>query len=101
MGLGYNAFRTIYRGAILPLLLYGAPIWINILNKYCYIRKPTRFQRLINIRIAKSYGTVSNEALCMITGLNPIDVKIKKKLSFFKLSKDKKVWITSLTMTRK
>jgi hypothetical protein len=29
----------------------------------------------MNIRIAKSYRTVSNEDLCIITGLIPIDIK--------------------------
>ena len=32
---------------------------------------------LINIRIAKAYRTVSNEALCVIMGLIPINIKIE------------------------
>jgi hypothetical protein len=32
---------------------------------------------LINIRIAKAYRTVSNEALCVITGLTPVNIKIE------------------------
>ena len=32
---------------------------------------------LINIRIAKAYRTVSNEALCVITGLIPINKKLR------------------------
>jgi hypothetical protein len=39
-------------------------------------KKIVRVQRLLNIRIAKAYRTVSNEALCVITGLTPIDIKI-------------------------
>jgi hypothetical protein len=76
-GLGHDALKTIYKGAILPLLLYGAPIWRNALTKEAYKTKLIRVQRFINIRIAKSYRTVSNEALCMITGLTPIDIKIE------------------------
>ena len=86
-GLSYNALKTIYTGAILPLLLYGAPIWVNALNKACYRTKLTRVQRLINIRIAKSYRTVSNEALCTITGLTPIDIKIEETARLFKITK--------------
>ena len=37
------------------------------------------WQRLINIKIAKAYRTVSNEALCIITGLKPIHIKINRK----------------------
>jgi len=32
-GLGHGALKTIYTGAILPLLQYGAPIWIKALAK--------------------------------------------------------------------
>ena len=59
-GLGHEALKTIYTGAILPLLQYGAPIWIKALAKTSYKIKLIRVQRLINIRIAKSFRTVSN-----------------------------------------
>jgi hypothetical protein len=51
-GLSHAAFKTIYTGAILPLLQYGAPIWINAINNATYKTKLIRVQRLINIRIA-------------------------------------------------
>ena len=56
-GLGHGALKTVYTGAILPLLQYGAPIWIKALAKASYKIKLIRVQRLINIRIAKSYLT--------------------------------------------
>jgi len=86
-GLSYNALKSIYTGAILSFLLCGAPIWINALSKACYRTKFTRVQRLINIRISKSYLTVSNEALCMITGLTPIDIKIEETTRLFQITK--------------
>ena len=69
---------TIYTGAILPLILYGAPVWKGVLNRFCYKAKLVRIQRLINIRIAKAYRTVSNDVLCIITGLMPINIKIEE-----------------------
>jgi hypothetical protein len=86
-GLSYDALKSIYTGAILPLLLYGAPIWVNALTKACYNIKLTRVQRLINIRIAKSYRTVANEAVCIITGLTPIDIKVNETAQFFQITK--------------
>ena len=77
-GLNYAALRTIYTGGILPLLLYEAPFWINAINKASYKLKITRVQRLINMRLARAYRTVSNEALCLITGLTPIDIKTEE-----------------------
>jgi len=35
-GLGHKALRTIYVGGILPLLLYGAPVWIRAMEKEKY-----------------------------------------------------------------
>jgi len=35
-------------------------------------------QRLINIKLAKAYRMVSNEAMCIITGLKTIHIKIKE-----------------------
>jgi len=62
-GLKHAALKTIYTGGILPLLLYGAPVWIKATEKGSYKSKLVRVQRLINIKIAKAYRMVSNEAL--------------------------------------
>ena len=32
-GLKHAALNTIYKGAILPLMLYGAPVWIGAMEK--------------------------------------------------------------------
>ena len=47
--LGHKALKTIYVGGILPLPLYGAPVWIRAMEKEKYKNKITRVQRLINI----------------------------------------------------
>jgi len=43
-------------------------------NKQKYIR----VQRLINVRTSKAYRTTSNEALCMLTGMTPIIIKLQE-----------------------
>jgi hypothetical protein len=83
-GLQHKALKTIYTGGILPLVLYGAPAWKGVMDIKCYKTKLIRTQRLKNIRIARVYKTVSNEALCVITGLIPIHIKKKKQQSFMK-----------------
>jgi hypothetical protein len=88
-GLRHEALKTIYIGGILRLLLYGAPIWKSVLNKLCYKAKLNRIQRLINIRIAKAYCTVSNEALCVITGVKPIDIKAEETGKYYEITKRK------------
>jgi len=75
-GLGHEALKTIYTGGILPLMLYGVPVRKNVLNRSCYKAKINRIQRHTNFRIARAYRTVSNEALCVINGITPINIKI-------------------------
>jgi hypothetical protein len=64
-GLKHETLKTMYAGGILSLILYGAPLWKGVLDITCYKAKLIRVKRLINIRIAKAYRTVSNEALCV------------------------------------
>ena len=70
-GFSHKALKTLYTGGIQSLLLYGAPVWAEAVEKASYRNILTRVQRLINIKITKAYRTISNEALCIITGLNP------------------------------
>jgi len=60
------------------LILYGTPVWKSVLKRHCYKAKLIRIQRLINLKIAKAYRTVSNEALCIINGVTPINIKIEE-----------------------
>ena len=61
------AIATIYKGAILPLLTHGAPVWMEAMIYKHNRQKYIRVQRLINIRMANAYCTRSSEALCMLT----------------------------------
>ena len=59
------------------------------MNKACYKAKIIRIQELINIRIAKAYCTISNETLCVISRLMPINIKIAEKDKFYEIKKRK------------
>jgi hypothetical protein len=69
---------TIYKGAIPPLLTYGAPVWIDAMNYEHNRNKYIRVQRLINISMAKAYRRTSSEALCMTTGMTPKHIKLEE-----------------------
>jgi len=47
------------------------------MKKESYKCKLIRVQRLINIKMAKAYRTVSHKALCILTGITPIEIKIE------------------------
>jgi len=42
-----------------------------------------RVQGIINIKIAKAYRTTSNEALCVLTGMTPIAIKIEEMAELY------------------
>jgi hypothetical protein len=77
-GLGAEALRIIHKSAILPLLSYASPVWIEALTRQNNCRKYKKVQRLINIKMAKAYRTMSSEALCILTALTHIIIKIKE-----------------------
>jgi hypothetical protein len=85
--LKHAALKTIYTGGELPLLLYGAPVWKKAIYKVSYKLKLIREQRLINIKIAKAYRTMSNEALCILMGLTPIAIKIEEAIQFYEITR--------------
>jgi len=71
-GLGHKALKAIYEGAIVQILTYGAPIWVEVMRKSKNLTKYNRIQRLMNIKIAKTYRTLSYDASCVIFGIQPI-----------------------------
>jgi hypothetical protein len=77
-GLKHEALTTIYKGAILPLLLYGAPDLIEAFRYEFNRRKYIRVQRLMNLLIAKAYRTRSSEDLCILAGTTPIIIKAEE-----------------------
>ena len=81
----HKAIATIYKGTILPLLRYGASIWIEAMNFEHNRQKYIRVQRLINIRMAKAFRTMSSEALCMLMGMTPILIKLKEETAHYKI----------------
>ena len=75
-GVKHEALDTIYKGAILPLMMYGLPVRIGAMAKKCNKILYTRVQRLINFKIAKAYRTTSGEALSVLTGITRIEIKV-------------------------
>jgi hypothetical protein len=55
-GIKHAAIETVYKGAIMPLLMYGAPVWIEAMNHDYNTLKYIRVQRLINIARQRCTG---------------------------------------------
>jgi ribonuclease HI len=93
--------QTIYKGAVLPLLLYGAPVWAEAM-RFEYNRiKYVRVQRLMNIKIAKAFRTTSSEALCVLAGTTPIIIRTEEAVKQYFLRKGKGTQSTDLEVEPK
>jgi hypothetical protein len=79
-GLEHKALKTIYEGAIVPILTYGAPICVEAIRKNKNLTKYNRIHRLIYIKIAKAYRTMSYDASCVLAGVRPIQITIEEKV---------------------
>jgi hypothetical protein len=77
-GVGHKSLKTMYERAMVPILTYGASIRVEAMRKNKKLTKYKRIQRLINIKIAKAYRTLSYDASCVIAGLRPIEIIIDK-----------------------
>jgi hypothetical protein len=75
-GLKSNALRHIYIGAIEPIITYCSSIFSQTVNKKYVQNKLLSFQRLIALRIIKSYRTISGDAALILANLIPIDLKL-------------------------
>jgi hypothetical protein len=83
-GLGHKSLKTVYEGALVPLMTYGAPVWEEDITKQRFLRKMQSAQRLTNIKIAKAYRTISFEASCVMAGVPPIGIVIAGKVQLYK-----------------
>ena len=66
----------IFKMAILPMILYGSPIWGRVTKLKTHVKKLRRVQRLAAISITGALRTSSTEALLVLAGLEPIESTI-------------------------
>lgn len=56
------------------IMRYGGPAWITALQTQRNRRKLRSTARLMAMRVASAYRTISSEAVCVIVGMIPIDI---------------------------
>jgi hypothetical protein len=82
-----DVLKTIYEGAVVPLLTYGASIWIEAIRKNKNLTKYKRIQRLMNIKTAKAYRAISYDASCAIAAVRSIQITIEQKVQTYMVTK--------------
>jgi len=87
-GLGPDALRHLYIGAIEPALTYGCSSWGNVVTKQWARTKLLSTQRLFALRIIRGFRTVSTEASLLLAGLIPIDLRIQERMAHYAMRRN-------------
>jgi hypothetical protein len=65
-GLRHEVLRMIYSGAILPILPYGAQVWIDSMQRNSNASKLRKINRMTKIKIANAYRNPYLNSLSII-----------------------------------
>jgi hypothetical protein len=75
--------RRFLAGVTSSILRYGGPAWSAALTIQCHRTKLESAYRLICLRVARAYRTVSKEAVCVIAGMMPIAITINEDVECY------------------
>lgn len=76
--------RRLYAEVIHSIIMYGAPIWIDAVERDRRIRAELRkVQRRIALRVISAYRTVSYEAATILARIIPADILMRKHSRVF------------------
>lgn len=75
-GLNWRALLTIYKGIFEAATTVAAGAWYDALDKKTLAIKLLRAQRVVSISITGEYRTASADAMPVVGGIVPIDLKV-------------------------
>lgn len=75
--------RALLTSVVTSVLTYGIAIWADALRKQKLRRRVAPVYRLGALRVASAYRTVSEDAVCVIAGMLPIDVLAEERRSLY------------------
>lgn len=75
--------RKLLASVALSILRYGGPIWSKALRTNRNLKRLESTYRIMCLRVASAYRTVSKEAVCIIAGMTPIGLIIKEDVQCF------------------
>lgn len=79
MGGPSSAQRTVLCGVVHSIILYGAPIWHEVINKRTQRETIEKPHRRTLLRIISAFRTAPTLGLLVIAGLLPIDLLIRER----------------------
>lgn len=80
-GLGPDIVKSIYKAATEKMLTYASPVWYRDLK---YINtKLCSIQRIPLLSICRGYRTVSTDALPVLSGCIPLDIRVRAEVTSY------------------
>jgi len=76
--------RILYSNVVHSILLYGAPMWAYDMYTAGWTNM-MKVQRRISLRTASAYCTVSGDAIAVIAGVAPLDIKATERSDLVQL----------------
>ncbi|CAH2106387.1 unnamed protein product [Euphydryas editha] len=86
-GLNGEIIRTIYVAVIEPIVLYAASAWSPAAEKLSIRKQLDSLQRGFAQKICKAYRTVSLTSALVLSGLLPLDLRIREAAMLYKTKK--------------
>ena len=86
-GLNSEIIRTIYVAVIEPTIMYAASAWAPAANKLCVRKQLDAVQRGFVRKLVKAYRTVSLNSALILSGLLPLDLRIREVALLYELKK--------------
>ena len=71
--------RKLLSSVVSSILLYAAPIWSPAMEVKSYTQHITSVYRRASLRVASAFRTVSYEAVCVISGMPPIELIVEER----------------------
>lgn len=95
-----TAARRVLNQVFESVILYAAPVWVNAMKTKKYRDKLITIQRKMLIKVSRAYRTTSTDALQIITGIPPIDLRVEQRAEAFKKEKEQKEQTKETMMTK-
>lgn len=79
----YASKRKLLASVAVSILRYGGPAWASALGTDCHRGKLESTHRLMCLRVASAYRTVSRDAVCVIASMMPIGIVVMEDVECF------------------
>lgn len=88
-GLNPEIIRTMYVAVVEPIIMYAASAWAGETNKISIQKQLNAVQRGFAQKIIRSYRTVSLNSALVLSGLLPLDMRVREAAQLYEAKRGK------------